>query len=285
MSYILNALRKSERERQAIKPDTITNRIILPQPAHHRRSTWLIAALIVMNLAILIYFLGFAGKTPPAGSATVASVKSTELLPPETTEPTGALNKESSTPKIADPAPINAKDAMPVTRTSVKLPLDPKPRIEAAKPSPLNNASEPQKPSHPNDFNSKAVAPVAQTPETPPTGVTQPMEPVKTAVAPSNPDIQNVEPVKYPAQKIAPLPTKSDLPFLDELPTEFQRTLPDLSINVYSYSAATDESFIMIDMVKYLPGQQIKDALDLKEIYSDGFVVSYKGRTFKIRRP
>jgi len=38
-------------------------------------------------------------------------------------------------------------------------------------------------------------------------------------------------------------------------------------------------------MVKYKPGQQIKDAMLLKEILPDGFVIDYQNRVFKIKRP
>jgi len=41
----------------------------------------------------------------------------------------------------------------------------------------------------------------------------------------------------------------------------------------------------MIDMVKYKPGQQIKDAMVLKEIRPDSLVVVYQNQAFQIERP
>lgn len=72
---------------------------------------------------------------------------------------------------------------------------------------------------------------------------------------------------------------------LSDLPFEFRQTLPKFTINVFVYSQDPEERFIMIDMVKYKPGQQIKDAMLLKEILPDGFVIDYQNRVFKIKRP
>ncbi|WP_157199564.1 general secretion pathway protein GspB, partial [Methylomonas koyamae] len=80
------------------------------------------------------------------------------------------------------------------------------------------------------------------------------------------------------------LAAKSGLPTLEQLPAELRQSLPSLPINVFSYSPIPAERFVMIDMVKYVPGQMIKDRLELKQILEDGIVVSYDGQQFKIKR-
>jgi|APLak6261669570_1056073.scaffolds.fasta_scaffold00137_11 general secretion pathway protein B len=256
MSYILNALRKSERERQAVEPDTVTNRIVVHQPPLHQNSTKLIAALIAINLAFLVYFFGFSEKTPPAVTQPVASVtKTTETSRLETTSQPHTTTKPAA-PKIPPIAEIvEARSVASVTPPSQPAPVKP---VAVKK---------------------------------------QPIEPVKPMLESQQPVIQTVEPaedaIKKPVQVAAtapatlpvPVQAKSDLPFLNELPAEFSRALPDLPINVFSYSSTPAERFVMIDMVKYVPGQRIKDLLELKEIRPDSIVVSYNDRTFKIRRP
>ncbi len=81
------------------------------------------------------------------------------------------------------------------------------------------------------------------------------------------------------------IPVKKDIPLLSDLPFEFRQTVPKFTINVFVYSQHPEERFVMIDMVKYKPGQQIKDAMVLKEIRPDSLVVVYQNRTFKIERP
>lgn len=274
MSYILNALRKSERERQAIEPDTVTTRILIPQPLQHQRSTKLIAALIISNLIILAYFLWFTQKTQPV-----------DALPPADTQPAAPMVK----PPVAPPAEI----------------MTPKPEARLPEPKDASIA----------EIIEARTVPASQPPAQPVVASKPVIEPVKPAVAPPKPAPQKVEPVKNaaikpeplpaivnkpapsPAKSVEPiitaiakpapatLPAKDDLPFLNELPAEFRRTVPKLPINVFVYSPAPDERFVMIDMVKYTPGQLIKDQLELKDIRPDSLVVSYNNRLFKIKRP
>ncbi len=270
MSYILNALRKSERERQAIEPNTVTDRIIVHQLPRDQSATKLIAALIAVNLAILVYFLGFAEKTQPAVTQAVAPVVKpaesahAEIMPPVPV----ARASAPKTPAIAKI--VEAKTAAPVMPAPDKSASAEKQRIDAVKPALIS-----PKP---------VVQPAAELPTVKPVTVgKQLIEPVKPEFAP--PVIQKAEPAIDTVEKPAPAPIKSDLPFLDELPADFRRSLPNLPINVFSYSSTPAERFVMIDMVKYVPGQQIKDVLELKEIRPDSIVVHYSDRTFKIKRP
>lgn len=252
MSYILNALRKSEQERQALEPDTVTDRIIVHQPPRHQSSTKLVAALIAINLGFMVYFFAFTQTTPPAATQPVASVA----------KPAAASRAEiSSAPR---------------------------------------SAAKPKKPPIAEVAEAKTAAPATPTPAKPATvkAVKQaPIEPVKPASVPPQPVLQPAEssedatkkPVQVAATAPEPAPVpekvKNDLPFLDELPVDFRRSLPDLAINVFSYSSTPSERFVMIGMVKYVSGQRIKDLLELKEIRPDSIVVSYDDRIFKIKRP
>ncbi|MDD1620889.1 MAG: general secretion pathway protein GspB [Methylococcaceae bacterium] len=264
-------MRKSERERQAIEPNTVTDRIIVHQQPQYQNSTKLIAALIAINLAILVYFLGFAQKTPPVATQPVASV--VEHAPPARAEiaaPPLPVAKPFApkTPPIAKI--VEPKVAAPATPSPAKSVSVPKQSVEFVKPAPV-------KPK-------QLVQPATPLPHVTPEIVKkQLIEPVKPELL--QPVVPQVEPATDVIEKPAPVPIKSDLPFLDELPADFRRSLPDLPINVFSYSSTPSERFVMIGMVKYVPGQNIKDVLELKEIRPDSIVVSYEGRTFKIKRP
>jgi general secretion pathway protein B len=250
MSYILNALRKSEQERQANQPGSITNRIMVHQPSVSRNSSRLIAALVISNLAILAYFLGFTEKTPPtAPQPAVPEVKT----------------KEESLPKIIPQPPAVVR--IPETK------IPPAPEIVRAKPAPAltpplavkQAAVNIKKPVIENEKPSIA----------PPPPVTPIQQPVQ----------QQIEPAKTEIVKPATPILKDDLPFIDELPADFRSSIPELPINVFSYTTAPAQRFVMIDMIKYVPGQRIKDMLELKEIREDSIVVNYDHHTFKIKRP
>lgn len=239
MSYILNALRKSEQDRQAVEPDKVTHRILV-QPPHPQRATRLIAALIISNLLILAYFLWFTQKPQPDAPA-----------------PAG---KQPDAPAVK-PAPAPPADIMPTSEPEARPP-------------------EPKLPSIAEIVEARVI------PAKSATAVKKPLtEPVKPTPAPPQPPRPEVESAENAVAKPASLPAKNHLPFLNELPAEFRRELPSLPINVFVYSPKPAERFVMIDMVKYTPGQRIKDLLELKEIRSDSLIVSYNDRLFKIKRP
>ena len=62
MSYILNALRKSEQERLAQQPDTVTDRILINPPQPRHKTSKLIIMLMISNLIVVAGFFWFARK-------------------------------------------------------------------------------------------------------------------------------------------------------------------------------------------------------------------------------
>ena len=303
MSYILNALRKSERERQSFEPDTITDRIVIDHSPRSISTATVIAALIVINVAILVYFLGFTEKKTIADSEMVTQTMTESVPIDNNVSSKASIIKKTPDQQIreTDSGILNATPEVAHKKQAVAL----------VKPTAVNRPTEVKKPNH-------AIIPVA--------APVVPVEPTQAAMTKVNPTDKSVigkpsvpllptatlaksdrENLPRPENQVEEVPPKQNdiranevsettdvetkssssqnrLPFLDELPYEFQRQLPELPINVFSYSAAADERFVMIDMVKYVPGQRIKDLLDLREIRSDGIVVDYKGRTFILRR-
>lgn len=268
MSYILNALRKSERERQAIEPDTVTSRIVIQQARQHKSSRGLIAALIVINLGVLLYFLAFAPReqmaiAPPASN----------LVSPGAT-PTGQ-NRPSIARTVAVAAPTpNPAIAGTIENGTLNSPLP-----GAGKPSLTKTARA--KPT----LTQPPVVATSKPSRTAEVGVDPATEALPATIAALPPVIQPTELPRQTVEKPTSAKPQSDLPFLEDLPSEVSRSVPVLSINVFSYSTIPTERFVMIDMVKYVPGQSLKDGLQLKEIREDSIVVSYEHYTFKIRRP
>jgi general secretion pathway protein B len=263
MSYILNALRKSERERQAIQPDTVTSRIAIQHAPERQSLTKIIAVLVILNLAILIYFLGIAPHIPEDGEQTPAKI-------------------EKPAPLIANPPPLAADQSSPAK-------FAPNPKIQP----PRNQAQatdniaagrkQPVEPTKP------AVTPPQ--PVKPPAVVAKPVLDTKPAAEPEQQTITvpqivagSEQPTAKKPEPVATTRPHNDLPTLEDLPPDVRQSLPTLPINVFSYSSTPAERFVMIDMVKYVPGQTIKNALELKEITEDGIIVRYEGRVFKIKR-
>ncbi|MFI3155582.1 MAG: general secretion pathway protein GspB [Methylococcaceae bacterium] len=244
MSFILNALRKSEQERQALQVEAIKSKILPAQPQqNYSKTTKLLIFLILANVLMIVSFIGFIRNnlmsTPGATASAVSSRQSAQetKLEPETmaksTQPKRPASKaESEAASIAEL--IDGEKPEPIKPVIAKKPV-----ADAIKPS--------------------AVARNI---------------PAAPATAPKN---------QSDASKT--MPVTKDLPFLGDLPFNFRRTVPTFTINVFVYSQSPEERFVMIDMVKYKTGQQIKDAMILKEIRPDSLVVVYQNQEFQIKRP
>ncbi|MFZ2403494.1 MAG: general secretion pathway protein GspB [Methylobacter sp.] len=237
MSFILNALRKSEQERQTRQPENVTDRILLPQPPQNRSNTAkFIAFLFIVNILIITGFIWFIRKDLLSTPGTTAQAVSPPLPAQETKlEPKPAPKAKAGTISIAE-------------------------LIEGEKPEPAPSPVPTKKP---------APEPIKQ-----PVMVSKPLQP-----------IQSMPAVKIQSDAPVTIPEKEDIPFLNDLPFEFRQTLPKFTVNVFVYSRQPEERFVMIDMVKYKAGQQIKDAMVLKEILPDSLVVVYQNKVFKIKRP
>jgi general secretion pathway protein B len=255
MSYILKALRKSEQERLAQKPDTVTGRILVDQthtqPRH--KPSKLIIILIVTNLIVVACFFWFVRKEPGT------------LLP-------------ADIQKI--PAPEKTQ-TIPAIVPQVKMSPAPKPIIKKPEPAPPSIA----------ELAASGKGRVSQLPAAKPVVEKKPalfqVKPnqIKQEPEPKSLAESEVEAVKIVEKNPEPLVENKTIPFLFELPSEFRHTVPELKINVFVYSEQPTERFVIIDMQKYTVGEQIKESIKLKEIRSDSLVVEYQNRTFRIKRP
>ncbi|MEI6066566.1 MAG: general secretion pathway protein GspB [Methylococcaceae bacterium] len=246
MSFILNALRKSEQERQIVQSETVTDKILLQQPPQNRHKTAKFYAFLVTgNVLLIACLVWFVQKNSIPTPDLTAQPVSKALPAQETKDNSNVMGKvtQPEKPKQKTETQTTSIAEWVETQKPEKVALTKKPTTDATKPLPITN---------------KPVLPA-------------PIE-IETAA--------NLEP-NLPET----IPVKKGPPFLSDLPYEFRQTVPKLSINVFVYSEHPEDCFVMIDMVKYKSGQQIKDAMVLKEIRPDSLVIVYQNREFQIERP
>ena len=249
MSFILNALRKSEQERQALQPETVADRILLPQPQQGRsKTTKLLVFLITLNVLVIAYI--------------VWSVRNNLITtPPSTTAPT--ISK-----------PLSEQE----TKRELKTHPERLPQKTESETASIAELIEGEK-QEPAPLPAKPV--ITKKPEADtikqPAIVNKPALPIPTIPVPAA--------VKVQPTPLEAVPEQKDIPFLNDLSFDFRQTVPKLNINVFVYSQQPEERFVMVDMVKYKQGQQMKDAMLLKEFRPDSLVINYKNQTFKIKRP
>lgn len=253
MSYILDALRKSEQQRQATQPDTITERILINPPQPKQKSTKWIIALVIGNLLVIAYFAWFFTRKAPTGpqhQGKVTNHPDKRLLPPAVTP----QDKDNDKPKLSP-----AKQKEPKLPSIVQL-LEEKKEANKMADIQRPNKQPPEKKSVAVDKNpairSESAAPAW----------------------PENPNMMMEKPVALPI-------TTKDTPDLNDLPYEVRNTLPNLTINVFSYAQQAEDRFVIIDMIKYRTGQLIKGSVRLKEIRPNSIVLESGNNTFKVERP
>lgn len=75
------------------------------------------------------------------------------------------------------------------------------------------------------------------------------------------------------------------VPFLRQMPDDFRDKIPDMVLNVHLYSADESENLVYIDNRQYRRGERIKNRIRLEQIVQEGVVLNYNGVLFKLPRP
>ena len=258
MSYILNALRKSEQERQAQEPVHLESAILETQPQHNSRISWPVIMLIAINVLVLIFFIFLNPQQQFTTSSTTAKKSKNPSL--ATPTPIQAKNPKT-TRKTERPKPIVAKTEQPKIKTSPK----PNQQVSISK---MLKQQRPAKKPVPKPKPSIENIAVTTNPNT-----SLPMQ-VETTVTADQPPVRTRKPN-----------TSRKVPFLQEMPSTFRRNIPNININVFVYAKNPDDRFVIIDMKKYSAGQKIADELEVAEIKSDSLVLRHNNITFQIKRP
>lgn len=267
MSYILDALRKSEQQRQAAQPENVTDRILInhPQP-QPKRKLWMYA-LLISNLLIISGLIWYFNRqtTATAHQANYhnPSPAAKTVMPPTAGKEDNELNDITAASALS-----TANSAKPANVPSIAQLIENQKGAESPKaietPKPVKKVVEKKPQPIKKEVVAKAATPA---PRVAPEPVTE-------------------ESINEPSRRRPAKPKIYGTPDVNELPSEVRNNLPNLNINVFSYAQQPEERFVIIDMVKYKTGQLVKGQAKLKEIRSDSIVLeNTDGSTFKVERP
>ncbi len=174
--------------------------------------------------------------------------------------PSVPTNRESSKSQFVD---RNAQASTEPTKV--------KPRLQTVekKPSRIPPAVEPNKPGKDKPVRKTTITAKASTP-------------IAKTKLPAAPSTRSTIPQPAPPKPEEPEPS---VPFLKDLPRDFQRQVPKMNINVFVYSDNIDERFVIINMVKYKNGQQLREGPIIEDIRPDSIVLKYRDLDFRVNRP
>lgn len=282
MSSILDALKKSEAERQRGAPPTLTTPILhRGQPARRGRPAWLLPA--IAGAALIAAWAGGlfgdrqTGDDTPAATSTAADAAPTstpaEDIAATTQAPADAL------PAPAEPAPPSAAPvaAAPATPDAG---AEPRRRVGFGPFPPRRPPAGETDAAEPAPAQSPPATPVAAAPAAPDTP--DPAVPVaQPAPQPADPVASVPAPAEVPAAAPAPVSAPAAAtPTFHELPFALRRDIPALALTLHMFNTDPERRFAIINGVRVRDGQQIEGGLEVVEIRPTGVVIRFKDTDF-----
>jgi len=249
MSYILEALKRADAERQRGAVPGLLASQVTTAPASvpsdgRRRAVWIAVAVLALGgLAVGLW----RSRMPAPVPVPVPQVQ-TEAPPPSVPVLAAGLPNAvvaaSAQPSVALPSPSTTTPtvaAAPAVAASMPVAALPKPVARAA--------------------------PASAT--TPPVPAAEPTA-VAVAVAP------------VPHQASGPQAAAAGVALLGELPEELRRQIPALSINGVVYSANPAQRLLVVNNQVLTQGSLAAPELRLEEIESKSSVFSFRGTRFRV---
>ncbi len=279
MSYILEALKKLERNRQQAEERPTLTLTDATVPETRPRAHWLtlVAVGLILNALVLVWWIVFRGPYRPPRSAPMlpqrALVKSvpTAVLPPVTSLAQDADRRKKASERTPTPAgskgpedrktSISPPEKLPVSApVKTAIPAEKRPSFPATPKSPV----DPHSPGPP-----QARVPATEPAKTPP-------PPDKKA---STSDQAKVPPQK--ASKMAVL--QSDRVFnLNDLPADVRSALPPLKISAHVYSPDPQSRLVQVNEQLLQEGQVSTEGMRVEEIFPKGIVFRFQGYRFRM---
>jgi general secretion pathway protein B len=248
MSFILDALKKSENERQRQVGPSLAD--VQVSQRRTNKPWWAVAvgALLVLNLGVLLVVLmrdGDAKSSPPqaahdsaANTAATNDARAGNQVP----LPASASRMPRGNPPVAastDPAAHALADEAGNAEQSAGVSADP--TLAAA-------GNVPDGPPMVRPIQAPAVAP---------------------ATIPPQAEAQSAQ------EEV--LPTPMDL-------AASGTSLPELHLDIHVYSAKPAERFVFVNMRKYTEGQVLKEGPTLERITSEGAILNHQGLRYLLPR-
>ena len=261
MSFILDALRKSEHERQRQVGPGITD-IRAAAAARSGLPPWamILGGLLLINVLVVVA-LAFRGRSDEGASGAAVSA-------PTATPPSAPLST-SVTPPVPAMSPANASGA-----TSSAGAMSPGSTTSSAGAASSVPATSP--PRAPDvALRAQPAPPPARTSQTPASAEARSTEPGHEPELRPSPKPEPAP--RYEAESYASLPTYGDV-------TLQGASLPELHIDLHVYAAKPADRLVFINTRKYREGGQTPDGTTVERITPDGVVLNHHGVRFLLPR-
>ena len=246
MSFILDALKKSEHERQRQSvPGLVESSVVRPRP---RLPLWAVTLCLLLgvNLVVLLAVLihGWAAQAPrdapaAAPSSTAAAREAVSSEPAAASSAAATRAPRDEPPPSAGDQHFSPLDSAPVYAPEIAVP-SPAPAIDSRQPA-------------------------TQSPANATSHTVRHHEPVL-----------NEEDFKAGDEEV--------LPSINELNLTGAQALPELHLDVHVFATRPAERFVFINMRKYHEGATLQEGPTIERIRRDGVILDYHGVRFLLPR-
>ncbi|MGH8529858.1 MAG: general secretion pathway protein GspB [Nevskiales bacterium] len=256
MSFILDALRKAERERNLGQVPALRISAAPTYSAPRGLLPWwtvAIAAVVVLGVGLFWWWRTQADAEP----ATLAAAP--------------AVTPQAPTAAPIEPPPT----PLPTQRVEVQTPQGP---VEVEIPKPATPPAQP---------------PVSEISEQPLAPESTPPAPVEEVAPEDLPALEQMPGEEAPIEEIGPStpelppeePLVQDLPSYNGLPENIRAGIAQLDMNAHVYSSTPGRGFVMINGKKYRQGDQLAEGPEVVQILPDSVVLRYRGTDFLLPVP
>jgi general secretion pathway protein B len=291
MSYILEALKKAQAERQLGNAPTIHAPAISPAPQNAGGRKPLVIGFAAG--AVLVAGALFAWRQQPAATGQVADAGKAATQLAAASQP-AAHQASAASPSAPLPVSANQPGASPVTApvaadatARVALVQDPagaahpggaSPRPSRAQPASQLKAAAPE------------VAPPAPSPAHGP-AVSQPvLAPAAAAkvaahdvvAAPPAPTGAEAAVVARPAAATPASSADETLRTVNELPEQIRFSLPKVAFGGYMYSPNPGDRLVLVDKALRHEGEEVAPGLVLEKLLPKAAVMNYRGYRYRV---
>jgi len=289
MSFILEALRKSERQRRELEAQPLVRLAAYPAGSAERR--WrpvAITLLVIINLAALIFLVRYLAEREAPGAR--PNVPAARANAPDEQAATARAAAEALGADLAEPSspPLGFAEA-PAGRKppeasraaqSARAKKRPRESTEPARPAAARRPVQPAALARiDRDTDSEDDL------EESPSEATGSLD--KSVRRQGPPQRPKGKPKFSPAQRFSGgNPVEPGLADAPPAPPVQDDRLPRPKINVYAYSATTGrERFIVIRGRKYHEGDHLEDGPAIRRIEETAVTLDFDGQTYKVPRP
>jgi general secretion pathway protein B len=256
MSYILDALKKSEKRRmQGTVPDVLTaQEIVYHEPKTRRLWPYFIIVALLVNVFALVWIAPWKSKKTGA-------VVETGMVTRPVSKETGAIPANTEKAGISGAASVAQGDTDQSKSAAVTKPLH---DAEVARHHQLAVGDEAR----------KKTSGIKKSESGPKVDHDTPAEAPSEAPAMAAPDE-----ARHPVE-VTPIPNK--VYSLSELPLSVQQKLPSFGISVFLYSDDPASRMVKINNKMLKEGDYLSEGLKLEEIDQNSLILSYQNFRFRV---